>query len=125
MNPSNYKRIENTPLGVSYLQAPVSYILFSGKDVNVTVDTTAGNVIVELSLYSWKQAVISTLVINNSAGANNINLVSSTNSDPFVVARVLQVALKLTTVGASTILRLVRAGTGTAIVQIYNYQILL
>ncbi|MFO0089776.1 MAG: hypothetical protein ACK518_03140, partial [bacterium] len=76
MNPSNYKRIENTPLGVSFLKSPVSYILLSGKDVNVSVDTTGGNVIVELSPYNWEQAVVSTLVINNSAGANNINLVS-------------------------------------------------
>lgn len=124
MNPSNYSKIQNTPLGVSNLYSPVSSVLFSGKDINVVANTSLGSLTIVLDPYRWQQAVIATLVINNVAGANNINLVSSNNPDPFIPSRVLQSVLRLTLVGSSVILKIVRSGVGTATISVNGVQVM-
>lgn len=118
MDSNSFTHIRNTLFQPSNLIEPVTTILFAGKDISRTVDSSGGNVVTVLSSFEWQQAVISNLVINNSVGTNDINLVATDETDPNAQAQALQEALLLTQVGATVVVRVIRYGLGTATISI-------
>ena len=112
---SQYSDIKNTALSISNLIKPVTSIVLSGRDVSISaIDTTLGNVNLLLTQSQWNQAVLSTLVIENVSGANQINLLSVDSTDPNIRAAAIQVALGLNVAGATVILNIIRYGAGSA-----------
>jgi hypothetical protein len=115
---SNFTHIRNTLFSPSDLLDPITAILFAGRDIALTVDTSLGDITADLSDYQWQQSVISTLVLYNSAGANDVNLVALLDGTANEQAAALQDALSLTQEGASVIVHIIRYGPGTATVSI-------
>ena len=110
-----YSDIKNTTFSVSNLIDPVTSIILSGRDISISaVDTSLGSINLILTQTQWNQAVLSTLVIENIAGANSINLLAIDSLDPNIRAAAIQVELGLNTAGATVVVNLVRYGSGTA-----------
>lgn len=121
---AGFSSVKDTILNVSALNAPVTDLALQGKDAALAVSTSSGNVTQEVPSALWQQAVFSQLLINNTAGANAINLVADDDSDTGVRGFALQDALGIQTVGSAVLLKVFRTGSGTAAVQVNGVQVI-
>lgn len=117
---SAYTNVSNTIVNESVLNAPVTDLALQGKDASLSISTSSGAVTQQVTPALWQQAAASQLLINNSAGANSINLIATASSvsDTGIRGFALQDALGIQTVGSAVLLKIFRTGAGTATVAV-------
>lgn len=114
-----YTNINNTLLGESQVNAPLTALALQGNQPIADISTSGGSVSYQLSPALWQQGIQSQLLIHNSAGANSINLIAaSSSSSSGVQGFALQQSLGLPQVGNVALLKVIRTGSGTASVQV-------
>jgi len=118
------KKINDTQLTASKLYHPVYNIITTGQESIITIDSSGGDVDYVPSPTIWRQGVVSNIVINNSTGANNINLTPINVPLASVRARYLQEILSLSNVGDVAVLNIVKTGNGTASVSVEDVEII-